>query len=156
MILKNIKANKDRGFTIVELLVVIVVIGILAAITIVSYTGITARANTSANQQNASSIIASAQTFYADNSKFPNTDATSANVYTNFSGGLGNVGKLPGGLTITSATLLSTTTTALSYRVKGTSPNFTGVCVGYWDFSVPGVKYLFAGDATQDVSGTCS
>jgi general secretion pathway protein G len=32
------------GFTIVELLVVIIVIGILAAITIVSYTGITTRA----------------------------------------------------------------------------------------------------------------
>ncbi|PIZ60082.1 hypothetical protein COY18_01845, partial [Candidatus Saccharibacteria bacterium CG_4_10_14_0_2_um_filter_41_11] len=46
MILDNINRKKERGFTIVELLVVIVVIGILAAITIVSYTGITAKANT--------------------------------------------------------------------------------------------------------------
>lgn len=38
-------SKKQLGFTIVELLVVIVVIGILAAITIVSYTGITTRAN---------------------------------------------------------------------------------------------------------------
>ncbi len=37
--------NKKSGFTIVELLVVIVVIGILASITIVSYTGITGKAN---------------------------------------------------------------------------------------------------------------
>lgn len=44
MIIKNSIHNK-YGFTIVELLVVIVVIGILAAITIVSYTGITAKAN---------------------------------------------------------------------------------------------------------------
>jgi len=36
-----------RGFTIVELLIVIVIIGILAAITIVSYRGITAKANES-------------------------------------------------------------------------------------------------------------
>jgi general secretion pathway protein G len=37
-------SSNSSGFTIVELLVVIVVIGILAAITIVSYTGITKRA----------------------------------------------------------------------------------------------------------------
>lgn len=36
--------NKQNGFTIVELLVVIVVIGILAAITIVSYTGLSKKA----------------------------------------------------------------------------------------------------------------
>lgn len=39
--------NRQRGFTIVELLIVIVVIAILASITIVSYTGISQRAKTS-------------------------------------------------------------------------------------------------------------
>ena len=38
------KCCKDNAFTIVELLVVIVVIGILASITIVSYRGITTKA----------------------------------------------------------------------------------------------------------------
>ena len=37
--------GKHKGFTIVELLIVIVVIAILAAISVVSYTGIQARAN---------------------------------------------------------------------------------------------------------------
>jgi prepilin-type N-terminal cleavage/methylation domain-containing protein len=36
---------KRQGFTIVELLVVVVVIGILSVITVVSYTGITQQAN---------------------------------------------------------------------------------------------------------------
>lgn len=40
------KQKTSKGFTIVELLIVIVVIGILAAITIVSYSGIKGRAST--------------------------------------------------------------------------------------------------------------
>ena len=66
---RNIKLNK--GFTIVELLVVIVVIGILAAITMVSYTGVTDKANLAANQSNASSIQQAADTYYAENQVYP-------------------------------------------------------------------------------------
>jgi len=53
-----IKINK--GFTIVELLVVIVVIGILASITMVAYTGITLKATTAVLQsdlKNASTLL---------------------------------------------------------------------------------------------------
>jgi len=42
--------SRSRGFTIVELLIVIVVIGILAGITIVAYNGVQNRAKTSAAQ----------------------------------------------------------------------------------------------------------
>jgi len=46
----------NKGFTIVELLIVIVVIGILAAITIVAYTGVQARAKTSVSLSSADQV----------------------------------------------------------------------------------------------------
>jgi prepilin-type N-terminal cleavage/methylation domain-containing protein len=49
--------RKSSGFTIVELLIVVVVIAILAAITIVSFNGITARANDSAVKTGLSNTI---------------------------------------------------------------------------------------------------
>jgi len=48
---------KQKGFTIVELLIVIVVIAILAAITIVSYNGIQNRANDSAVQSDLAAFV---------------------------------------------------------------------------------------------------
>ena len=47
---------KQRGFTIVELLIVIVVIGVLAAITIVAYNGIQSRARDSARVSDINAI----------------------------------------------------------------------------------------------------
>jgi len=68
MSLKNIKSNTQdqKGFTIVELLIVVVVIAILAAITIVSYNGITNRANASAAASTAASLQKKAELYAAD------------------------------------------------------------------------------------------
>lgn len=61
------------GFTIVELLVVIVVIGILAAITITSYTGITQRANLASVQSDLESAVKVLKLFQVDNGNYPLT-----------------------------------------------------------------------------------
>jgi len=71
----QIMSNKKQqhGFTIVELLIVIVVIGILAAITIVAFNGVQQRAN---NTRRISDIQAAAKAvnlFYAQNGSYPVT-----------------------------------------------------------------------------------
>lgn len=63
--------NKNRGFTIVELLVVIVVIGVLAAVTIVSYTGISKRATVASLQSDLDNASRQLKLFSVDNSTFP-------------------------------------------------------------------------------------
>ncbi len=67
--ISNIKRlRRDKGFTIVELLVVIVVIGILAAIIIVSYSGVTNRAYTATAQNAADAVINKANVFFTESS----------------------------------------------------------------------------------------
>lgn len=62
------------GFTIVELLIVIVVIGILATITIVAYNGVQSRANDAAVQSDLENIAKSLQIYAAVNESFPDID----------------------------------------------------------------------------------
>ncbi len=61
----------SKGFTIVELLVVIVVIGILAAITIVSYTGISSKANTASIQSDLNNAKKQLNLYFVDNGAYP-------------------------------------------------------------------------------------
>ena len=69
--------NTKPAFTIVELLVVIVVIGILAAITIVSYTGISQKAVVSSLQSDLGSAKKQLSLYYTDHSSYPTSiDAT--------------------------------------------------------------------------------
>jgi len=66
-----LKLQKQTGFTIVELLVVIVVIGILAAITIVSYAGISQKATIASIKSDLTSSVQKLKLYYTDNGTYP-------------------------------------------------------------------------------------
>ena len=63
--------NKQVGFTIVELLIVVVVIGILSAIVIVAYSGIQKNAKWASLQSETRSILNKVEIFRVDNNLYP-------------------------------------------------------------------------------------
>lgn len=67
----NIRVGRQKGFTIVELLVVIVIIGILAAITVVAYNGIQNRANDTAVQSDLEMMAKKIKLYNADKGVYP-------------------------------------------------------------------------------------
>lgn len=68
--IKNLKKNQ-KGFTIVELLIVIVVIGILAAIVIVAYNGIQNRAKNTGAQTSAENLAKKVEAFNSVTGAYP-------------------------------------------------------------------------------------
>lgn len=75
------KTNNDYGFTIVELLIVIVVIGILAAITVVAYNGVQARAKNTVVSTNISTTIRQLESYKALNDSYPVNAAQMVSVW---------------------------------------------------------------------------
>lgn len=73
-----IQSNKNltpQGFTIVELLIVVVIIGILAAITLVSYNGIQNRSKNSAALALANGVSKKVTAYYTVEQTYPGTAA---------------------------------------------------------------------------------
>ncbi len=67
--LKSFK--KQEGFTIVELLIVIVVIGILATLVIITFSGIQQRARDTQRQTDINGIQGHVEAYYADTGTYP-------------------------------------------------------------------------------------
>lgn len=63
--------SKQKGFTIVELLIVIVVIGILVALVITTFSGIQKKARDTERQTDIKAIHGQVEAYFAQNGKYP-------------------------------------------------------------------------------------
>jgi prepilin-type N-terminal cleavage/methylation domain-containing protein len=63
---QNQNQNQDKGFTLVELLIVIVILGILATVTVFAVRGITDRGQANACDVEAKTVLTAAEAYYSD------------------------------------------------------------------------------------------
>ncbi len=155
MSLQNLKNQK--GFTIVELLIVIVVIGILAAIVIVAYAGVTQKANTASAQGNAEAVQKVAEAYNVDNATYPeDPDGAGTDTVVDALTGYKGTTQIPEGVTIqTAAPTDSNGKDHVSYTVSEDSGGtVNGGCVGYYDFTDKAVKFVSVGAGVGSISGT--
>ncbi len=123
------KYSSNRGFTIVELLIVIVVIAILAAITIVAYNGIQDRAKSSSAQTAAAQAVKKIEVYKVQNSDTYPSSASAAGLSSTGSTTYDYTG---GG----NYYCVTATTSGTSYFQSSTYPSVNrGTCnglVGWW------------------------
>lgn len=81
------KRKRHTGFTIVELLIVIVVIAILASISIVAFSGIQQRARDSQRKQDLGNIVKLLAIYQSDNGNWVNTGGGASDGTGWFNGG---------------------------------------------------------------------
>ena len=145
---------KQSGFTIVELLIVIVVIAILAAISIVAYNGIQNRGKASAAQTAANSLDKKIEIYNAVNSQYPNTAGTITGTATqgtittattsDWYSAQGSAFKTNDGTTIASNTAAPTDPKAVYYTGSSTS----GGCIWWYDYQNSVWKSVSSGTVT--------
>jgi len=130
------KRTLSSAFTIVELLIVIVIIGVLAAITIVSYTSITSRAVASSLKSDLANATNQLKIFQVENSVYPDTiDCGSPDSNTNkcVKPSLGNIYKYSSNANGYQAFCLTATKDNQSFNISNNNTIKPGICpIGWW------------------------
>ena len=142
--------STNRGFTLVEVIIVIAVIVILASIVTVSYRNTQDQVKAETARANAGSVEKAAQAYYNVNNRYPTQRANFGSTFVT----------MPSNITILNSGTLSRANGENSILYRYISSG-AGACVMYWDFmpvtGSPGIKvYGHLGTATSaNCNATC-
>lgn len=131
--------QSNRGFTIIELLIVVIVISILATVTVVAYGGLTDRATDSSRAASANKLQKALENFFTINERYPTHDEMSATTSASLLGlTLSDIRPYghTGYIEVNSGAI--NTSTGLVYLAT-TGPNFSGMGCG----SLPNVCHYY-------------
>ena len=117
--------QSQRGFTLIELTMVIVILGILAAVAIPKFVDLSGNAATAATQGVAGALASAAATNYAVRSVSSTYGVSVANC-TNVAAALQG-GSLPSGYTVTAATAATSGTACTLTGPKSNTASFTAI-----------------------------
>lgn len=82
--MKVIKTRKKRGFSLLELLAVVTILGIIAAVVIPRISVSAAKAKTSANEQNIAEINSACERWHFANDAYPANDLSDIGADTDY------------------------------------------------------------------------
>jgi prepilin-type N-terminal cleavage/methylation domain-containing protein len=136
--LKNF-VSKSKGFTIVELLIVIVVIGILATLVIVTFSGIQQRARDTQRQTDINAVQGHLEAYYAQTGTYPTLAMLNDTAFrAKYMKGLDPASMVDPGGTAIAGTLATngyqytvTAAGAACPAATGTSPDLVSTCDAY-------------------------